>query len=286
MACWLVRGCDVWINLPRPPLEASGTSGMKNVFNGGLQLSVLDGWWAEGYDGGNGWALSGDVDRPGAQDAATPTSSSACSRKRSRPTSTGPVRTASRVTGSRASAARCARSGRSSAPGGCSRTTRRRSTPAARASGSRRPGSTPIGERIVSRRGRRRGRGPVALRRRRGLGRRRRERRRRRRDRGGATLRGAGVELAPDVLLEAVQARVELLGDVLDALVEPILRDPPGDQEHDGHAHEHADRGTRQHPRRYSAAAAEPPLAVGAPRAGRPRDTRTLGTDALWRRAG
>jgi len=70
MAAWLVRGCDVWINLPRPPLEASGTSGMKNVVNGGLQLSVLDGWWAEGYDGGNGWALSGDVDHDhGAQDA-------------------------------------------------------------------------------------------------------------------------------------------------------------------------------------------------------------------------
>jgi starch phosphorylase len=70
MAAHLVRGCDVWINLPRPPLEASGTSGMKNVVNGGLQLSVLDGWWAEGYDGGNGWALSGDVDHDhGAQDA-------------------------------------------------------------------------------------------------------------------------------------------------------------------------------------------------------------------------
>jgi starch phosphorylase len=70
MAAWLVRGCDVWINLPRPPLEASGTSGMKNVFNGGLQLSVLDGWWAEGYVGSNGWALSGDVDHDhGAQDA-------------------------------------------------------------------------------------------------------------------------------------------------------------------------------------------------------------------------
>jgi glycogen phosphorylase len=58
----LVRGCDVWLNLPRPPLEASGTSGMKNVFNGGLQLSVLDGWWAEAYDGANGWAISGEVD--------------------------------------------------------------------------------------------------------------------------------------------------------------------------------------------------------------------------------
>ncbi|MGZ4168079.1 MAG: alpha-glucan family phosphorylase [Solirubrobacteraceae bacterium] len=58
----LVRGCDLWLNLPRPPLEASGTSGMKNVFNGGLQLSVLDGWWAEAYDGSNGWAISGEVD--------------------------------------------------------------------------------------------------------------------------------------------------------------------------------------------------------------------------------
>jgi starch phosphorylase len=70
MASYLVRGCDVWINLPRPPLEASGTSGMKNTVNGGLHLSVLDGWWAEGYDGTNGWALSGDVDHDhGAQDA-------------------------------------------------------------------------------------------------------------------------------------------------------------------------------------------------------------------------
>jgi starch phosphorylase len=61
-AAWLVRGCDVWLNLPRPPLEASGTSGMKSAFNGGLQLSVLDGWWAEGYDGANGWAIPGEVD--------------------------------------------------------------------------------------------------------------------------------------------------------------------------------------------------------------------------------
>ena len=58
----LVRGCDVWLNLPRPPLEASGTSGMKAAINGALQVSVLDGWWAEAYDGDNGWALPGDVD--------------------------------------------------------------------------------------------------------------------------------------------------------------------------------------------------------------------------------
>src|SRR5439155_17669608 len=68
-AALLVRGCDVWLNLPRPPLEASGTSGMKSAVNGGLQLSVLDGWWAEGYDGHNGWAIAGDVDAdPQAQD--------------------------------------------------------------------------------------------------------------------------------------------------------------------------------------------------------------------------
>jgi starch phosphorylase len=65
----LVRGCDVWLNLPRPPLEASGTSGMKSAANGGLQLSVMDGWWAEAYDGANGWAIPGDVEAdPQAQD--------------------------------------------------------------------------------------------------------------------------------------------------------------------------------------------------------------------------
>jgi starch phosphorylase len=58
----LVAGCDVWLNLPRPPLEASGTSGMKAALNGALTLSVLDGWWEEAYDGGNGWAIDGSVD--------------------------------------------------------------------------------------------------------------------------------------------------------------------------------------------------------------------------------
>jgi starch phosphorylase len=66
----LVGGCDVWINLPRRPMEASGTSGMKSTFNGGLQLSVLDGWWAEAYDGKNGWAITPDEDSdPDAADA-------------------------------------------------------------------------------------------------------------------------------------------------------------------------------------------------------------------------
>jgi len=65
----MVRGCDVWVNVPRPPLEASGTSGMKSAMNGGLQLGVLDGWWPEAYDGSNGWAIGGEVDPDhGAQD--------------------------------------------------------------------------------------------------------------------------------------------------------------------------------------------------------------------------
>ncbi|HEX8853152.1 MAG TPA: alpha-glucan family phosphorylase, partial [Pyrinomonadaceae bacterium] len=53
----LVQSVDVWLNVPRRPLEASGTSGEKVAMNGGLNLSVLDGWWPEGYDGTNGWAV-------------------------------------------------------------------------------------------------------------------------------------------------------------------------------------------------------------------------------------
>jgi len=53
----LVQGVDVWLNTPRRPLEASGTSGQKVVLNGGLNLSILDGWWAEAYDGLNGFAI-------------------------------------------------------------------------------------------------------------------------------------------------------------------------------------------------------------------------------------
>ena len=70
IAARLVRGCDLWLNLPRPPQEASGTSGMKAAINGGLNLSVLDGWWAEAYDETNGWALDGEFHPdPSAQDA-------------------------------------------------------------------------------------------------------------------------------------------------------------------------------------------------------------------------
>ena len=63
VAAPIVGGADVWLNVPRPPLEASGTSGMKSAANGGLNLSVLDGWWWEGYeadgDGANGWEIDG-----------------------------------------------------------------------------------------------------------------------------------------------------------------------------------------------------------------------------------
>lgn len=57
MAEWLYPGCDVWLNNPIRPLEASGTSGMKAALNGALNLSILDGWWDEWFDGRNGWAI-------------------------------------------------------------------------------------------------------------------------------------------------------------------------------------------------------------------------------------
>jgi glycogen phosphorylase len=57
IARFMVQGVDVWVNNPRPPMEASGTSGMKAAINGSLNLSVLDGWWLEGYNGKNGWAF-------------------------------------------------------------------------------------------------------------------------------------------------------------------------------------------------------------------------------------
>ncbi len=70
-AKFLVQGVDVWLNTPRPPMEASGTSGQKAALNGAPHLSVLDGWWHEGYDGANGWAIqpSVDADDPRMQDA-------------------------------------------------------------------------------------------------------------------------------------------------------------------------------------------------------------------------
>jgi len=60
LARYLVQGVDVWLNTPRRPQEASGTSGMKAALNGVLNFSVLDGWWREGFNGSNGWAIGED----------------------------------------------------------------------------------------------------------------------------------------------------------------------------------------------------------------------------------
>ncbi|OQX73302.1 MAG: alpha-glucan phosphorylase [Campylobacteraceae bacterium 4484_4] len=60
VAKYLVRGVDVWLNTPKIPMEACGTSGMKAAINGTLHFSVLDGWWPEGYNGKNGWVIGGE----------------------------------------------------------------------------------------------------------------------------------------------------------------------------------------------------------------------------------
>lgn len=72
VAHYLVHGCDVWLNNPRKPLEASGTSGMKASMNGVPHLSIGDGWWAEGFNGKNGWLIEGHTnpDDQAATDAA------------------------------------------------------------------------------------------------------------------------------------------------------------------------------------------------------------------------
>ncbi len=62
VARYMVQGVDIWLNTPRRPLEASGTSGMKVPPNGGINLSILDGWWCEGYEQGNGWTIGGGED--------------------------------------------------------------------------------------------------------------------------------------------------------------------------------------------------------------------------------
>jgi starch phosphorylase len=68
LARYLVSGCDVWLNTPRRPLEASGTSGQKIAVHGGLNLSIMDGWWREGYDGTNGFSI-GDDSHPNNEEA-------------------------------------------------------------------------------------------------------------------------------------------------------------------------------------------------------------------------
>lgn len=69
VAQYLVHGVDVWLNNPLPPMEASGTSGMKASLNGVLNLSILDGWWIEGYNGRNGWAFGSETAASGARNA-------------------------------------------------------------------------------------------------------------------------------------------------------------------------------------------------------------------------
>src|SRR5204863_2636727 len=72
LARHLVQGVDVWLNTPQRPLEASGTSGMKAALNGVVNVSILDGWWAEGYSPETGFAIGGDAtaSSDGDQDAA------------------------------------------------------------------------------------------------------------------------------------------------------------------------------------------------------------------------
>lgn len=70
VAHFFIQGCDVWLNTPRKPLEASGTSGMKASVNGVIHLSVNDGWWHEGFAGSNGWLIDGGGTHDGDADAA------------------------------------------------------------------------------------------------------------------------------------------------------------------------------------------------------------------------
>ena len=134
VAAPIVGGCDVWLNVPRPPLEASGTSGMKSAANGGLNLSVLDGWWWEGYEadegGANGWEIDGaarEGEDAAAQDARHAHALYDLLEQQVVPSSTTAATTASRTGGSRWSSGRCARTARASPRRGWSRTTRPRS---------------------------------------------------------------------------------------------------------------------------------------------------------------
>ena len=85
VAHFLVQGCDVWLNNPRKPLEASGTSGMKAAINGVPHLSIGDGWWAEGFNGANGWVIDGQASSDDRKRSTQPTRTpcTACSRKKS-----------------------------------------------------------------------------------------------------------------------------------------------------------------------------------------------------------
>ena len=126
VAHFLVQGCDVWMNNPRKPLEASGTSGMKAAINGTPHMSIGDGWWAEGFTGDNGWLIEGhaDPDDHGAQDWADAQALYALLEQQLVPdASTTATRRASRAAGCRSSSSRSAPCCPASAPGGWSRNT-------------------------------------------------------------------------------------------------------------------------------------------------------------------
>ena len=99
-----MQGVDVWLNNPRRPQEASGTSGQKVLLNGGLNCSVLDGWWAEAYDGLNGFAIGDGVTHvnPEEQDRRDAESLYGRSRRRSSRSTTSATSMACRAAGWRA----------------------------------------------------------------------------------------------------------------------------------------------------------------------------------------
>ena len=105
VAHFLVQGCDIWLNNPRKPLEASGTSGMKASLNGVPHFSIGDGWWAEGFTGENGWLIdAAEMQNHEDQDAADAAAHLRPARnaRSCRRSTTGT--TASRAAGSRSSA--------------------------------------------------------------------------------------------------------------------------------------------------------------------------------------
>ena len=115
MAQTLYPGCDVWLNNPLRPLEACGTSGMKAALNGCLNLSVLDGWWDEMYDGHNGWAIptaDGVTDPDHRDDLEAAALYDLLEKHRRRRCSTTATPTATRRAGSRWCATRCRPSAR------------------------------------------------------------------------------------------------------------------------------------------------------------------------------
>ena len=126
MARYLYWGCDVWLNNPLRPLEACGTSGMKAALNGGLNLSIRDGWWDEWFDGQNGWAIptaDGVADHDRRDEVEARAIYDLLDRSRCCRASTRPAATASRRAGWRWCGTRCARPARRCRPPGWSATT-------------------------------------------------------------------------------------------------------------------------------------------------------------------